>query len=89
MAATRKKKAAKKSAVRRPATKKATKKRAPARAVAARAGKKVLGNPRPGWPYSPGWHAGDYIFTAGQIIRSADGDIRSLMDDYRKKGFLS
>lgn len=34
------------------------------------------------------WQFSTLIFTAGQIMRSADGDIRSLMDDYRKKGFL-
>ncbi len=74
MAATRKKKAAakaKKSVARKPATKK----QAPARAVAARGGKRVLGSPRPGWPYSPGWHAGDYIFTAGQLGMNAEGKL--------------
>lgn len=72
MAATRKKKtAAKKGAVRKPAAKR----KAPARAVAPRGGKKVLGNPRPGWPYSPGWQAGDYVFTAGQLGWNAEGKL--------------
>ncbi|MGD9538081.1 MAG: RidA family protein [Alphaproteobacteria bacterium] len=69
MAAARKKKAAKKKAVgKKAAAKTAAKKKAPARkAAAARAVKQVLGNPRPGWPYSPGWRAGDFIYTAGQL----------------------
>ncbi len=72
MAAKRTKKAApKKSAARKPATKK----KAPARAAAARGTKRVLGNPRPGWPYSPGWQAGDYIYTAGQLGMNADGKL--------------
>jgi reactive intermediate/imine deaminase len=72
MAAARRKKAvAKKSTARKPAAKKT----APARAVAVRGTKKVLGSPRPGWPYSPGWHAGDYIFTSGQIGWNAEGKL--------------
>ena len=70
MAAARKKKAATKKAVGKKAalTKKTAAKKAPARkAAAARGGKQVLGNPRPGWPYSPGWRAGDFIYTAGQL----------------------
>ena len=34
------------------------------------------------------WQFSLLIFTASQIMRSADGDIRSLMDDHRRKGFL-
>ncbi|MSO74412.1 MAG: RidA family protein [Alphaproteobacteria bacterium] len=72
MAAKRKKKAApKKSAAR----KSLAKKRAPARAATSRAVKKVLGSPRPGWPYSPGWRAGDYIYTAGQLGMNAEGKL--------------
>ncbi len=73
MAATRKKKAAakKKSVARKPAAKS----RASARPAAARGGKRVLGSPRPGWPYSPGWQAGDYIFTAGQLGMNAEGKL--------------
>lgn len=35
------------------------------------------------------WQFALLIFTAGQIMRSANGDIRSLMDDHRRKGFFS
>lgn len=35
------------------------------------------------------WQFSLLIFTGSQIMRSADGDIRTLMDDYRRKGFLS
>lgn len=71
MAAKRKKKAApKRSAARKTVTKKA-----PAKAAASRGSKKVLGGPRPGWPYSPGWRAGDFIYTAGQLGMNADGKL--------------
>ncbi len=42
----------------------------------------LLAGPDDSWQFSV------LIFTAGQIIRSADGDIRHLFDDFRKKGFL-
>ena len=70
MAAARKSKAAKKKAIGRkavPKKKAAARKAAPARSAAARGSKQVLGNPRPGWPYSPGWRAGDFVYTAGQL----------------------
>ncbi len=35
------------------------------------------------------WQFSVLIFVAGQILRSANGDIRSLMDDYRQRGLLS
>lgn len=35
------------------------------------------------------WQFSILIFTGGQILRSADGDIRSFFDDYRRKGFHS
>lgn len=66
MAVARKKKSAGKSA---------TKKKAPAQRAAPRGSKKVLGNPKPGAPYSPGWCAGDYIYTAGQIGWGPDGQL--------------
>ena len=69
MAAARKTKAARKKVVGKkaaPKRKAAARKAAPARA-AARGSKQVLGNPRPGWPYSSGWRAGDFIYTAGQL----------------------
>jgi reactive intermediate/imine deaminase len=70
MAAARKSKAAKKKAIGRKAAPKkraAARKAALARSAAARGSKQVLGNPRPGWPYSPGWRAGDFVYTAGQL----------------------
>ena len=33
------------------------------------------------------WQFSLLIFTGGQIMRSADGDLRRLLEDYRKKGF--
>lgn len=64
------------AAKKKAAKKVAAKKKAPAkRAVAAGGSKKVLGNPRPGWPYSPGWRAGDYVYTSGQLGWNADGKL--------------
>jgi len=61
-----KKKAAKKSAA---------KSKAPAKKAASRGFKKVLGDPRPGWPYSPGWRAGDFVYTAGQLGWTPEGKL--------------
>jgi reactive intermediate/imine deaminase len=60
-----------------PARRKAAAKRLAAgrKPAARKAGKQVLGSPRPGWPYSPGWRAGDYIYTAGQLGWDADGKL--------------
>ncbi|MBM3484519.1 MAG: RidA family protein [Alphaproteobacteria bacterium] len=63
--------AAKKKAAKKVAAKKA----APAKKAAAKGSKQVLGDPRPGWPYSPGWRAGDYVYTSGQLGWNADGKL--------------
>ncbi len=43
----------------------------------------LLAGPDEAWQFSV------LIFVASQIMRSADGDIRSLFDDYKRRGFLS